>query len=186
MTLEIQLRLYEELNDHLAPELRKRRFSYPLNGITNVRELLSRLGVPEDEVEIVLINGESAALSDRLAPGDSVSLYPVFESLDVAELIRMRERPLRETRFMVDRGLEHLAEELRSTGFDVHEGGSMMREEMVRTAEEQKRILVTTDPEYLNFPALSRVCVLREQHPKQQLHALLTRLDLGSDQDNSH
>lgn len=173
----IHVRVYEELNDWLPPDLRKRRFPYPLPGIRNVRQLLARLGVPESEVELVLVNGESSSFSDALRAGDFVSLYPVFESLDVSSLIRTRSEPLRRLAFMVDQGLGPLATRLRSLGFDVRECKSMRRSEIAKIAEEEKRVFLTTD----GFPDtadLSRIFVLRQQDVEFQLMEVLTRFDL--------
>ena len=45
--------------------------------------------------------------------GDYVSVYPRFESLDIRPMLRVRERPLREPRFIADAHLAALARYLR-------------------------------------------------------------------------
>ncbi|NLT65674.1 MAG: hypothetical protein GXX84_03635 [Acidobacteria bacterium] len=173
----VHVRVYEELNDRLPPDRRKRRFPCPLPGITNVRQLLARLGVPESEVELVLINGESSSFSDTLRAGDFVSLYPVFESLDVSSLIRTRREPLRRLAFMVDQRLEPLAARLRSLEFDVQECKNMGRSEIARIAEEEKRIFLARSG-FVDTADLSRLFILRQQDVELQLMEVLTRFDL--------
>ena len=51
-----------------------------------------------------------------LADGDRVSVYPMFEAMDVASLVRLRESPLRRVRFLVDAHLGRLARYLRLLG----------------------------------------------------------------------
>jgi hypothetical protein len=178
MASEIHLRLYEELNDFLPPDQRKRRFSRQLEGITTVKELLASLGVPCDQVELVLINGRSVDFSCLLQNGDAVSIYPVFESMDVKPLVRVRSKPLRENRFMVDSGMHRLAAYLRLCGFDALESGSWADEEKIRVSEEERRILLTRDPALLKDGRLSRIFLVKKTKPRHQLIEVLSRFHL--------
>lgn len=45
-------------------------------------------------------------------------IYPVFESLDISPIIRLRAKPLRKIRFIVHVNLGKLAKKLRLLGFD--------------------------------------------------------------------
>jgi hypothetical protein len=47
--------------------------------------------------------------SYRIRPGDAVSVYPVFESFDIASVSRVRPVPLRDLRFVLDVHLGRLA-----------------------------------------------------------------------------
>ena len=178
MAAEIHIRLYEELNDLLPPERRKRRFAYPLRGIHIVKDLLNRIGVPEKEVDLVLINGVSAEFSSPLNADDFVSVYPVFESMDIKPLIGLRDKPLRQTRFIAGAGLGRLAGCLRKLGFDIIDSGSRTLQDIVRLAEEERRIVLTRDPSLLKCTKLSRVYRVRASSPKEQLAEVQTRLDL--------
>ena len=111
-------RFYEELNDFLRPELRKRTFSHGFNGTPAVKDVIEAIGVPHAEVDLVLIDGESVDFARRLRDGDRVAVYPVFERFDIAPLTRLRPRPLRRTRFVLDVHLGTLARYLRLLGFD--------------------------------------------------------------------
>ena len=84
---ECEFRFYEELNDFLAPERRKQEFSAPCARAATVKHMIEALGVPHTEVELILVNGESAGFERLLAEGDRVSVYPKFEALDVTPLL---------------------------------------------------------------------------------------------------
>lgn len=177
--MEIELRLYEELNDFLSPELRKRRFRRALEEDADVRGLLALLGLPEREVELVLVNGESVDFAHRLEDGDSVALYPVFESFDVTPLVRERARSLRSIRFLLDAGLSDLSGRLRESGYDVLDASSMTPAEIVQVADSERRLLLTRDPEFASHPGLSRAYVVREAQSERQLAEVLKRLGMG-------
>ena len=55
----------------------------------------------------------------------------VFESLDISSLQRLRPRPLRVTRFMVDVNLGKLAKRLRMFGFDTAYRNDLEDDEIV-------------------------------------------------------
>lgn len=44
---------------------------------TTCREIIAEVGLTEDELGIVLINGRHAALDARLEEGDTLSLFPL-------------------------------------------------------------------------------------------------------------
>ncbi|MDD4882553.1 MAG: Mut7-C RNAse domain-containing protein, partial [Gallionellaceae bacterium] len=111
-------RFYEELNDFLAPERRYRTFASACAEATSAKHVIEALGVPHTEVELILVNGESVGFDHRLQEGDRVAVYPKFEALDVTPLLRLRVRPLRDTRFVADAHLGGLARLLRMAGFD--------------------------------------------------------------------
>jgi hypothetical protein len=87
---QVQLRFYEELNDFLPPERRKVTFTHELTRRTSVKDLIESFGVPHTEVEVILANGRSVDFSYIVQVGDRISVYPVFESLDISPLIRLR------------------------------------------------------------------------------------------------
>ncbi len=178
MTSEIRLRLYEELNDFLPLNQRKRRFACTLNGIKTVQELLARLHIPRGQVELVLINGESVGFSHLLKADDFVSLYPVFESFDVTTILRARKRPLRKIRFMMGPGLLRLARQLRQLGFDVLDSGSLPFANVVRILDAEHRILLTRNAALAKSPQLSRAYYVKTGKLKDQLRDVLSRFDL--------
>src|SRR5438552_9693972 len=105
-----EFRFYEELNDFLAPELRKRAFQVPIDRGRSVKDAIESVGVPHTEVDLVLVDGASVAFEHVLRGGERVAVYPVFERLDIAPVVHLRPSPLRETRFVLDRSEEHTSD----------------------------------------------------------------------------
>jgi hypothetical protein len=106
-------RFYEELNDFLPPARRKAAFLAPLAAQATVKQAIEALGVPHTEVELILVDGRSVDFGHRLDGGERVSVYPKFEAIDVAPLLRVRPTPLRDPRFVADAHLGGLARLLR-------------------------------------------------------------------------
>src|SRR5512136_1863572 len=111
-------RFYQELNDFLPPAQRQIAFTHEWNGTPSIKHLIEALGVPHTEIELILANDRSVDWSYQPRDGDRIAVYPVFESLDVTPLIRLRPQPLREVRFVLDGHLGRLAAYLRMLGFD--------------------------------------------------------------------
>ncbi|MDD4907255.1 MAG: Mut7-C RNAse domain-containing protein, partial [Methylobacter tundripaludum] len=113
-----EFRFYAELNDFLPPEQRKRTNFYRFSGHPGVKDPTEVFGVPHTEVDLIVINGRSVGFDYQLQAGDRVAVYPVFETLDISSLVRLREKPLRNPRFILDVNLGKLAKRMRLLGFD--------------------------------------------------------------------
>ena len=94
MDSTVYVRLYEELNDYLPEEKRKRTLSLSLKGPTTVEDAICLLGVPSEEVDLVLVNGESVPFGHIVQDQDRISIYPIFESLDISTVTRLRDKSL--------------------------------------------------------------------------------------------
>jgi len=172
------LRFYEELNDLLPPAQRKRDIALPFDPPAPVRHLIETCGVPHTEVELILRNGVSVGLEQPVADGDRIAVYPMFEALDVTPLLRLREHPLRELRFLADAHLGKLARLLRMLGFDVLFRNDWDDRELAEITAIQRRILLTRDRDLLMRRQVSHGCYLRAGAPLEQLRQLIGRLDL--------
>lgn len=173
-------RFYEELNDFLPADRRKQDFSIEFQPPVPVRHLIETLGIPHTEVEIILLNGESVELDQPLADGDRVSVYPMFESIDVTPLLRLRARPLRnpQPRFLADAHLGRLTGYLRMLGFDTLFGLKQDDRELADLSSREQRILLTRDRALLMHRIISHGCYIRALRPRDQLSYLVRRLDL--------
>ena len=172
-------RFYEELNDFLAPERRRREFSAPCARAATAKHMIEALGVPHTEVEMILVNGESAGFERLLQDGDRVAVYPRFEALDITPLLRVRERPLRVTRFVADAHLGGLAHMLRMAGFDTLYRNDYRDREIADIAEREGRIILTRDRELLKYRGVTHGCYVHALKPAQQFRELAERLDLA-------
>ncbi|MCW9065393.1 MAG: twitching motility protein PilT, partial [Ignavibacteriaceae bacterium] len=82
---EIHIRFYEELNDFLPEEKKKKRFEHHYTDRASVKDLIESLGVPHTEVDLILVNSKSVNFKYLIHDGDDISVYPVFESFDITE-----------------------------------------------------------------------------------------------------
>lgn len=171
-------RFYAELNDLLAPRRRGVAFAHEFGGTPSVKDVIESLGVPHTEVDLILADGESVDFSWTLADGARVSVYPVFESIDIAPLLRVRPAPLRETRFVLDGHLGRLARHLRMLGFDVRWQGEARDEDLARIAAGERRVLLTRDRGLLKRKTVTHGYWVRELDPERQLEEVVHRLDL--------
>ena len=140
-----EFRFYEELNDFLDPSRRKKSFRYGFADNATVKQAIEALGVPHTEVELILVNGVAVDFSHRIEDGDRVSAFPMFETLDVTPLLKLRPKPLREMRFLTDAHLGALAKRLRLLGFDTAHAGDKPDAEIASLSATERRVLLTRD-----------------------------------------
>src|SRR5574338_1470785 len=172
-------RFYEELNDFLPPERRKQEISVRCARAATTKHMIEALGVPHTEVELVLVNGESVGFERVLRDGDRVAVYPKFEAFDVTPLLRVRERPLRVTRFVADAHLGGLAHLLRLTGFDTLYDNHYADEEIEAIAAREARIVLTRDREPLKRRTITHGCFVHALKPALPMAEIFDRLDLA-------
>ena len=172
-------RFYAELGDLLPPERRGVTFGHEFPGSPTVGEAVESLGVAPAAIDLVLVNDEPVALSSPLPDGARVSVYPVFEAMDIASVTRVRQPPLRETRFVLDGHLGRLARYLRLAGFDARWTRDPSDDELVRISTEESRILLTADRALLRRRAVSRGLLVHGVEPRRQLAEIVERLGLS-------
>ena len=172
-------RFYEELNDFLVPERRRRDFDARCARAATAKHMIEALGVPHTEVELILVNGESVGFDRPLRDGDRVAVYPKFEALDVTPLLRVRERPLRSLAFVADAHLGGLAHLLRMTGFDTLYDNRFRDDAIEAIAAREGRVVLTRDRELLKRRSITHGCYVRALHSADQLREVYARLDLA-------
>lgn len=178
MTNQAYFRFYAELNDFLQAERRQRTFVHRFELSGSIKDMIEALGVPHTEIDLILANGQSVDFSYLVRDGDQFSVYPVFESLDITPLVRLRPQPLRETRFVLDVHLGRLATYLRMLGFDTLYRNDYADEELARISSSEGRILLTRDRGLLKRSVVTHGYCLRTTNPRQQLIEVLRRFDL--------
>lgn len=171
-------RFYAELNDFLPLEKRQRTFGHTFELSASVKDMIESLGVPHTEVDLILVNDQSVDFSYLVQAGDRISVYPVFESIDIAPLVRVRPEPLRESRFILDVHLGRLATYLRMLGFDTLYRNDYADAELARISSSEGRILLTRDRGLLKRSEVTHGYCLRTTNPRQQLLEVLRRFDL--------
>lgn len=175
----VHLRFYEELNDFLPRERRKREFEIAFRPRTSVKDLVEALGVPHTEIDLILVNGTSVDFGYIVGAGDRISVYPVFESLDITDVTRLRPVPLRNPRFVADTHLRKLARWLRLLGFDVLWFEDASDVELAEiSASSDTRILLTRDRGLLKRSRITRGYCVRSTDPAEQAREVIERCDL--------
>lgn len=171
-------RFYEELNDFLPPTRRKVEFAHRFQRRASVKDMIESFGVPHPEIELILVNGRSVGFSHIVQDGDRVSVYPVFESLDVTPVLRLRPAPLRRPRFVVDCNLGRLARYLRLLGLDCIYRNDLSDDDVAAISAAQHRIVLTRDRRLLHRKIIAHGFFVRAVRPRDQVREVLARLDL--------
>ena len=175
---QASFRFYAELNDFLLQERRQRTFAHVFELSSSVKDVIESLGVPHTEVDLILVNGESVDFSYLVQADDQISVYPVFEAIDITPVLRVRPEPLREPRFVLDVHLGQLAIYLRMLGFDTLYRNDYDDSELAQISSRGGRILLTRDRGLLKRNIVTHGYCLRTTQPRQQLIDVLRRFDL--------
>lgn len=171
-------RFYEELNDFLPLERRKRSFAYRFHGTPSILDAIQAIGVPHTAVDLILVDDEPVDFSHRLAGGERVAVYPAFERLDISGISPLRPRPLRQTRFVLDVHLGKLADYLRMLGFDCVYRRGLNDEEIIEISVREHRIILTRDRGILKHGRVTHGYWVRAHQPRRQVEEVLQALDL--------
>ncbi|MCK4517035.1 MAG: DUF5615 family PIN-like protein, partial [Spirochaetaceae bacterium] len=147
-------------------------------GAPAVKDTIESCGVPHTEIDLILVDGESVGFDHHLTGGERVAVYPVFEGLDISPVTRLRERPLRRPRFLVDANLGRLARLLRLLGFDSRYDQRMDDDEIARIAAEEGLTVLTRDRGLLMRRIVTRGYFVRSQAPRIQASEVMRRFDL--------
>lgn len=178
---ELTLRFYEELNDFLPPDKRKRPFTHLIERKASVKDVIESLGVPHTEVELILVNGRSVDFQYHAKDHDQISVYPVFESFDIRPLLKLRQKPLRRLRFIADSNLGKLSQYLRLLGFDCLYRNDYEDAEVAEIAHQQHRVILTRDRRLLHRRIITHGYFVRSDKPKKQVAEVLERFDFYDD-----
>jgi uncharacterized protein len=174
----VQIRFYAELNDFLSPTQRGKSFPHRIEGRVSIKDMIESLGVPHTEIDLILVHGVSVDFSYLVGAGDHVSVYPVFEAFDISPVLRLRPRPLRQSRFVLDVHLGKLARYLRLMGFDSLYRNDYSDDELASLSQRESRILLTRDRGLLKRNIVTHGHCVRETRPTKQLQEILRRFDL--------
>jgi uncharacterized protein with PIN domain len=172
------LRFYEELNDFLPAERRKRDVAIEVDRARSVKDAIESAGVPHTEVDLIVVDGRSVDFAHLLRGGERVAVYPMFEALDITPLVRLRPRPLRDPRFVADVHLGKLARHLRMAGFDTQWSNGWDDDEIVRRSAADRRTILTRDKGMLRRRDVDRGYFVRATESEAQLAEVVRALQL--------
>jgi len=175
-----EFRFYEELNDFLPEERRKREFAIEIDRSRSVKDAIESVGVPHTEVDLILVDGISVDFTHLLRGGERVAVYPMFERLDISPVLRLRPMPLRDPRFVADGHLAKLARHLRMAGFDVLCGNDWDDDRIVALSLAERRTILTRDKAMLRRGEVERGYFVRAVESEAQLGEVIRALQLES------
>jgi uncharacterized protein with PIN domain len=173
------IRCYAELNDFLSRDRRQRDIEYRFDATPSVKDAIESLGVPHTEVDLILVEGVSVGFGHRLADGERVSVYPVFERFDIGNITLVRPEPLRQVRFVADVHLGKLARRLRLLGFDTLYDTGWFDEDLGEISVSDRRVLLTRDRGLLKRRAITHGLYVRSDEPDEQAIDVIRRLHLA-------
>lgn len=176
---EVMFRFYEELNDFLPAQRRKRDFQVGFKGRESVKDMIEALGVPHTEVDLILVNGKSVDFRYIIQHGDRISVYPTFESLDIRDVTRLREIPLRQTRFIADINIRDVVKYMRALGLDVYYDSSLSPREIIRISKRKNRTILTKSRKLLKFRDVTHGIFIRPGTTVEQIRGIIDYLSLS-------
>jgi uncharacterized protein len=171
-------RFYEELNDFIVPEKRKQSVAYVFQGKPSVKDAIEAQGIPHTEVDLIVVNGVSVGFDYSLQDGDRVAVYPMFEAIDIAPIVMLREKPMRDPRFVLDVHLGKLARLMRLLGFDALYRNDYDDPEIALISASQRRAVLTRDRKLLHWSHITHGYCLRSVFAEKQLEEVIRRFDL--------
>ncbi|WP_417349292.1 Mut7-C RNAse domain-containing protein [Ferrimonas sp.] len=164
----VTIRCYRELNDFLPVASRERRFQFRFSGQASLKSVLEGAGVPQAEIDLVLVGGHPAALDHPITGGERLEAFPLLESPALDSFTPLRPRPLPDT-FILDVNLGRLARLLRLSGLDCLYRRDLDDGEIVHLAGEQGRGILTRDKGILHRSAVIHGYWVRSTDPERQL-----------------
>jgi uncharacterized protein with PIN domain/molybdopterin converting factor small subunit len=173
-----RVRFFAQLNDFLPQEKRGREMEYEFEVSGSVKDAIEALGVPHTEIDIIVVNGESVDFSYRLRDGDRVSVYPVFQSIDVPSLVHLRPQVPSDMHFILDTHLGKLAAYLRMLGFDTKYSNAFEDDELAQISSQEGRILLTRDQGLLKRSIIAHGYWVRATMPREQVVEIVNYFDL--------
>ncbi len=171
-------RFYEELNDFLPSAKKKITFEYSFSGNQSVKDAIEALGVPHVEIDMILVNGDPVDFRYRLWNKDVISVYPVFETLDITNVSQLRRKPLRNPEFILDVHLGRLAKYMRLCGLDTLYFKHLADPEIINISLKEHRIIITRDRNLLKNKVVTHGYWIRSPKPEIQFMEVLNRFNL--------
>lgn len=174
----VTLRFYGDLADLAADADRSGEVQVPVVVPRSVKDAIETCGVPHTEADLVLVNGTSVGFDALVGPGDRISVYPPFVSLDVEAVSRVRPDPA-PTRFVLDVHLGRLAERLRLLGFDADYANDRDDVVLARISVEERRWLLTRDRGLLMRSIVTHGYLVRSDDPTEQTVEVVRRFGIA-------
>lgn len=140
--------------------------------------MIEAVGVPHTEIDLILVNGKSVDFTYIVQDGDRISVYPVFETLNIENVTRLRNIPLRKTKFIADTSLGDVVKFMRLLGFDVCFDSSLSLRQLIEISKEENRIILTKSKKLLKFKDVTHGIFIHPGPTEEQIKKILDFLDI--------
>ncbi len=124
------------------------------------------------------MNEKSVDFDYHVQSGDQISIYPVFNCINISNKATLRDQPT--PKFIVDVNLGKLAKHLRMCGFDAIYCNSYNDQDIAQLANIENRIVLTRDRRLLKQKIITHGYWLRSTNPNEQIDEVLRRFNLVS------
>ena len=141
--------------------------------------MIESCGIPHTEVDLIIAGGHSVSFSYLVDDGNRISVFPVFASIDITQVTKVRPEPLRTVRFVADGHLARLARLLRLLGCDTLYHHDWDDSELMRISTSDHRILLTRDVGLLKRRSITHGCYVRATDPREQVTEVIRRFSLA-------
>jgi len=141
---------------------------------TSIKDVIEACGVPHTEVDLILVNGKPVDFAAVLTQDVGVDVYPPNEThFPFFPEDRLQVHIIE--KFVADGHLGKLVRDLRLLGIDVAYDPAADDRQLVRTASDQERSLLTRDRRLLMHAAVRHGYYPRSQDPLEQTVEVLRR-----------
>jgi uncharacterized protein with PIN domain len=175
-----KFRFYAELRDFLPEDQKSGLVRVNIAGHETVKHLVEAIGIPHTEIDLLLANGKSIDFDYIVEVNDNISVYPMFETIDIKPISKVRKDPLRVPKFIIDTHLGKLAGYLRLLGFDSLYQNDFEDDELAAISAAEERTILTRDRGVLKRKVVTRGYLVRAESPKNQIIEVLRRFDLAA------
>ena len=172
-------RFYAELNDFFPKrerDIKVRAFDF--YGKNTVKDAIQSFNIPHTEVDLIIVDSTSVDFDYLLKADDIISVYPVFETIDISPLIRLRAKPLRKPAFVLDVHLGKLARLMRMAGFDTLYRNDLDDPEIMEISMKENRTILTRDIGILKHNQVTHGYWMHNTDPEKQFQEVIHRFDL--------
>ena len=176
--IQIKLRFYGHLNDHLEKKRRGIPFTRLLPEPTSAKDLIEGCGVPHTEADLILVNSIPVRFETLVKDRDLVSIFPLFESIDLPQKYKLQYSEKEYDRFLVDVNLGKLARYLRIAGFDTSYNNNAKDPQLIEQMQAENRVLLTRDKKLLMHRVVKHGYLVRSTNPEKQLEEVFERYNL--------
>ncbi len=171
-------RFYEELNDFLPQHLKKVDIEIEFMEKRSIKETIKNFDVPPSTVDLVLVNGQPVDFEHIVKHGDRVSVYPVFEKLNIRNVSLLRQSPLRRVRFIADVDLQDLVQLMRMLGFNTTFNINCSITDIIEISGRENRIILTKQKELLKSESVTHGIKVCSGPAANQVCQLIDDLDI--------